>query len=96
MVSVIFNFFPIDQQDFILINKHLIVCEMAGKIPSRKPKQSPYGGGPGRGPPNKFSNKFYVRSRYLNCERCGQRVYSGKIKSGEATLMLRHRAHSIF
>ena len=55
----------------------------------------PYGG-PGRGPPNKFSNKFYLSSRYLNCEHCGQEVYSSKVNSGKATLMLRHWAHSIF
>ena len=71
--------------------------EMAGKTPRRKPKKMPYPyGGPGRGPPNKFSNKFYLSSRYLNCEHCRQKVYSSKVNSGKATLMLRHWAHSIF
>ena len=70
---------------------------MAGKTPRRKQKRMPYPyGGPGRGPPNKFSNKFYLSSRYLNCEHCGQKVYSSKVNSGKATLMLRHWAHSIF
>ena len=70
---------------------------MAGKTPRRKQKKMPYPyGGPGRGPQNKFSNKFYWSSRYLNCEHCGQKVYSSKTNSGKATLMLRHWAHSIF
>ena len=64
-------------------------------MPKRPKKNSgPQYGGPGRGTRNKFSKHFYLTSRYLNCEHCGQKVFSSKIDSSKASLMLRHWAHS--
>ena len=64
------------------------------KFPKKLSKSIPQYGGPGRGCRNKFSTQFYLTSKYLNCDHCGQKVYSSKINSGKATLMLRHWAHS--
>ena len=64
-------------------------------MPKRPKKNTiPQYGGPGRGARNKFCKHFYLTSRYLNCEHCGQKVFSSKIDSSKASSMLRHWAHS--
>ena len=51
-------------------------------------------GGPGRGSRNKFPSLFYSTARYLNCEHCGNKVYSSKTNSTKVSLMLRHWGNS--
>jgi len=64
-------------------------------MPKRPKKNSgPQYGGPGRGTTNNFFKHFYLTSRYLNCEHCGRKVFSSKIDSSKASLMLRDWAHS--
>ena len=64
-------------------------------MPKRPKKNSiPQYGGPGRGTTKNFLKHFYLTSRYLNCEHCGQKVFSSKIDSSKASLMLRDWAHS--
>jgi len=70
---------------------------MSNKIPKPKMRGSLLGiqqyGGPGRGSRNKFPSLFYLTARYLNCEHCGNKVYSSKTNSTKVSLMLRHWRH---
>ena len=78
MVSVIVYFFPIDQQDFIQINKHLIVSRDGKKDSRTKAEKNAVW----------WASFTWVQGIWIANT-------AGK-KSIQATLMLRHWAHSIF